>query len=124
LAAKLLLIIGKDALVPCKGLHSIKAMRSSHRNDALLSPADFRWGPLPRHHHPAQTAHRSANCSSAGTQAPPAETRTPGGRCGVQIMAKMIQARRMLSLSRRAAGVSQRQQHSAGCLGGWAVGWL
>jgi len=50
-AAKLRLIIGKDTLVPCKGLHSIRAMWSSHRSDALLPPADFRRGPPPRPHH-------------------------------------------------------------------------
>ena len=60
LTEKLPLIISKDTLVPCKGLHSIRAMLSGHRSDALRPPAEFRWGPPPRHHHPAQTAHRSA----------------------------------------------------------------
>jgi hypothetical protein len=51
LAAKLPLIISKGALVPCKGLHSIKAMRSSHRRVALRLLAAFRRGLPPRPHH-------------------------------------------------------------------------
>jgi hypothetical protein len=51
LAAKLLLIIGKDALVPCKDLRSIRAMRRSLCRVALRLLANFRWGLPPRPHH-------------------------------------------------------------------------
>jgi len=51
LAEKLPLIISKDTLVPCKGLHSIRAIRRSIYRVALRLLAAFRWGLPPRHHH-------------------------------------------------------------------------
>lgn len=59
------------------------------------------------------TAHRSANALSAGTQAPPSGTRTPGGRCRARIRAKLLQARRILPLWRSASGVSNRPERSS-----------
>ena len=60
LTERLSLIISKGALEPSKGLDSIRAMRRrSLCRDALRPPADFRWGPPPRHHHFGKTDGRT-----------------------------------------------------------------